>query len=979
MSFNLQVLADHRPALLLAEVAAWLHMFGKFHEDFLGGHHGLDIEIPTDLVSTYPRLQMLLTDPWPSLIWSQLPIVELDVGSLSIYDLIKDHRNLRATSGLARLMWDAHGRGSGTEKGVLERFAPGQQATVFSATVAGHEQTPIDPSDLQRRRHRLYTDLERWLDGLATQASATDWRQFRSAFIQRFKKEFRTTVAESRRPINDVTLFDQTAASVALLKAALAEILLTGWKEPVQNAVADKYKWCFLRVGINGPTFWGEASRLSDVLARRGCLEKALDSIRFLLETEYPLGAEVYRDENGSIFVLPALDGLLQATINDSPLLGKIEKLAQQDFSAEACFKCEVSPATRNMLFLGRLATAQLSAASAKPAWIDGFWSPSALKDICPVCGVRPQGPSKKSVDRKICDVCEQRRIDRSRHWLSTQASTIWTDEIADETGHLALVTGAFHIESWLAGDAFNSVVMFDPQKRLLTDPRRNTTYQFDYQQLLSDIQDALRRNQFTGKTLLDSLVLNPQRGGSIQQFYEIQVKDSDLDALHRTGASSETLLALAMLRQNPSFARVRRTWETTRTFWLDVTEQLQQDESVIPVNGHRLGIQPIEMLDVGPFHAYELVVEGIRISVVWDPPNHQFITADNLDYLASAGQLGKSVEEAVQPGQRFRLEEPTGYGATNKRLGTITVDKVERIDQGYIPAIPILAEPRTFMALVPANRAMDVVEAIKAKYATEMGKVRNRLPLSLGVVYAGRRTPLASILDAGRRILRRSSQTVQAEVLEVSPVDPWPAAVEIRLRLDEREITVSVPTVMGDGATHDVWYPYWQVADKPDNRNRWFKGPDEEHWVHICDLRQGDKVAFAPSIFDFEYLDTSARRFEVAYNGDGQRMGKDKHQRPYLLEQFNDLEDTWTQLSHLSTSQIKGLEALIEAKRRDWDEPTGTPNVSDAFRQFVGDALREVKVHSARLESAAVTGMLADALEIHMTIHKGKSQQENA
>ncbi|HIQ05664.1 MAG TPA: CRISPR-associated protein Csx11, partial [Anaerolineae bacterium] len=143
MSYGLQVLADNRDALLLAEVAAWLHMLGKFHEDFLQGQHDLDIQIPSDLATSHPRLHNLLTDPWPGPIWSQLPVPELDAASLSIFDLIKDHRNRNAKTGLARLMWDAHGRGSGTEKGVLERFASGQQNVVYPSTAFGFEHRPI--------------------------------------------------------------------------------------------------------------------------------------------------------------------------------------------------------------------------------------------------------------------------------------------------------------------------------------------------------------------------------------------------------------------------------------------------------------------------------------------------------------------------------------------------------------------------------------------------------------------------------------------------------------------------------------------------------------------------------------------------------------------------------------------------------------------------------------------------------------------
>jgi hypothetical protein len=289
-------------------------------------------------------------------------------------------------------------------------------------------------------------------------------------------------------------------------------------------------------------------------------------------------------------------------------------------------------------------------------------------------------------------------------------------------------------------------------------------------------------------------------------------------------------------------------------------------------------------------------------------------------------------------------------------------------------------------MALVPAKSALAVAQAIKAKYEREMGKVRNRLPLTLGVVYAGRRTPLAAVLDAGRRMLSRrpmadSGWQVAAgvELQDIAPDDGWPKRALVPLQRDNWKIHVEVSTVMGDNTTHDVWYPYWRVAGKPADRTRWFVGPDGEHWVHVCDLRPGDTVTFAPSTFDFEYLDVSARRFEVAYGDDGQRPGNDKRQRPYLLEQLAELEDAWEQVGRLPTSQIKGLEALIEAKRRDWGEPTGTLNVSPTFKRFVDDVLREAKVHTTPLERAALTGLLADALEIHLTIHKEKPQPKEA
>jgi len=174
------------------------------------------------------------------------------------------------------------------------------------------------------------------------------------------------------------------------------------------------------------------------------------------------------------------------------------------------------------------------------------------------------------------------------------------------------------------------------------------------------------------------------------------------------------------------------------------------------------------------------------------------------------------------------------------------------------------------------------------------------------------------------------------------------------------------------------VWYPYWQVANKPTDRTRWFAGPDGEHWAHVCDLQQGDRVGFTPSTFDFEYLDTTARRFEVSYADDGQRRGKDKRQRPYLLEELDQIEQAWTIMhTRLPVSQIKALDALIEGKRAAWDEPRGAQAVSPTFRRFVREVLQVLQqagVRGAaleRLEHAAVCGMLTDALELHLFLSK--------
>jgi hypothetical protein len=946
MSYDLTVLATHRNELLLAEAAAWLHNLGKLSEEFLRyqaddpAYKDFDYQAIVGTVADWwtanktslkRELREALKDVGPAGLeaktqallhpdertWLKRPVLGLpeplndrvyalgDFIEFQEYDWYKIKSYGRRIDAVfpggalaTELLEAAHNAASGIEKEGTPKGGSGvQTGTDTYKSDAFGEEVVIEVSSLALQRR-----------GLLEAIQALN----RSRALASTRTVLLATVGDTRRPINEVTLWDLSAAVAAFYKAAAAKLVLERkW------TARDDLKWRVLRVAVDGFGFYSQAPRLPDLLTRQSALTTVLDQLRILLEKTYPLGNEVYRDETGSAFLVPDLD---DDNEQGTQIKGLIEAKVQQVFERSAIKgeilpQITVGPPDKRGLGLADQLKLRTPPPQADPQEVVHWWQ-SATADICPVCGLRPQAPpNTKAGQRKVCEICERRRDDRAKTWASDLATTIWTDEVADDNGRLALVVGQFGLEKWLDGTLVQTLTVTDPA------------------------QDS-----------------SPNKAN--------------------------------VARKNPSFARIRRVWETTRAFWQTALDEHRPDGGpLLPQPGPRLAIEgalhPTRPGDtLGPFHTYELLVNGIHISVVWDSDNRRFITCDNLDYLAKPGQLGRSVEQVLHEakGQRrsVTVEEPVGYGGRNKKWGEITVESVSELPERYVPAIPILAEPRTFMALAPAKSALAVVKAIKAKYEREMGKVRNRLPLTLGVVYAGRRTPLAALLDAGRRMLRRPSQVLQPEVRELTPQNPlpdgWPSKLDVKLRLGEREIVVGVPTVMGDNTTPDVWYPYWQAAGKPTDRNRWFIGPGGEHWVHVCDLRPGDTVTSTPSTFDFEYLDVSARRFEVAYGDDGQRLGNDNRQRPYLLEQLAELEDTWEQVRHLPTSQIKGLEALIEAKRRDWGEPIGTLNVSPTFKRFVGDVLREAQVYTPALEQAAITGLLADALEIHLTIHKEKA-----
>lgn len=736
MTGDLTNLAKKRDALLLAEIAAWLHMLGKFQESFLQGDHRISAtQIPPDITTKYRNLDSLLKDSWTGNVWKKFNISKFGAASLKISSFIEAHHKQSPPEGLLKLMSDSHGRGSGIEKGVLNRFADGQTNTVYLSTAFGTETDVIDLNKLQIDRYYFYNFLQTNLELLKNSlgSSVFDWKEFRHKFISSVEDYFCQTVAETRRPLSDVSLFDQTAASVAFFKAALAQNLLLGWKDPVTDEIEKKYYWRFLRVGLDGLVFWGDSIRISDLLARKQLIIDALNEIQKVVEHAYPLGLEVYRDENGSLFLVPDIDDLLDAKAESGDSLDKyLQEIANRRFDGEAHWMLELSNRTRNTLRFGKLATSPLNKPTANSEWIAPYWNEK--QDICPVCGLRPISSSKKL---KVCDTCSDRRTSRAQKWTQELKTTIWIDEIADSNSRLALLVGQFELASWLSGEAFNSMTSFDPISRKMHNKKRDNQrtgekaqeFDFSYSQLLSDIESKTFTS--TEDSNLDNLVESNNRGAIkdsvpypyadlFEQFYDLQVTDSDLGE-GRT-AKEPFLLALAMMRQNPSFARLRRVWETTQRFWQEALAGVPDTQ--LPKIKGRLTIEAANLAEfrLQPFGNYDLVLGKTKLSVLNN--NGELIAIDNLRYIAR--QLGAEPQQYADDeaavgflrqqllSQQIPIEEPTGYGSPNKLRGRLNIRNITFDSKEYRPVIPILAEPRTFMALVPAEKSLDVIKAIQ-------------------------------------------------------------------------------------------------------------------------------------------------------------------------------------------------------------------------------------------------------------------------
>lgn len=438
----------------------------------------------------------------------------------------------------------------------------------------------------------------------------------------------------------------------------------------------------------------------------------------------------------------------------------------------------------------------------------------------------------------------------------------------------------------------------------------------------------------------------------------------------------------------------------------------------------------------LNPFHVYELDLGTTTLSVAWYPKQSDgsggyLISTDNLSYVARQFKAEKEiftdsataavlVEDYVQSefvrtnrSLRLRNSDTSGSEQNQNLLAGLCITTTDHQDVAYSTAIPILAEPRTFMALVPAQESLEVIKTIQTKYEREMGKVRNRLPLHLGVVYFHRRTPLRSALDAGRQMLSYKSpdnkqlwqvQSISRGQLPTEKeklakdtkhnkiiTKQFDETITLKLTQDDHAITWYVPARMGDGTTTDKWYPYVFLETNGDDskvsrRQRAIKsqraGETTPCWlVHAADLREGDLIYFTPSTFDFEFLDTTARRFEIYYDNNGRRP---RRTRPFYLEDLDRLDELWKILKHLETSQRHQVIYAIEATRETWYWQDEEQSVKDpVFRRFVEDTLANATWSKKqpwllilpkwreKLIDAGVRGELADLAELHMEILK--------
>ncbi len=808
---------------------------------------------------------------------------------------------IRGTSSLlTHLMNRCHHGASGGEKDAFYICDQDKNNCAFMATPFGFEIKNADKDFSEYDTHRKNAEEK------IKQHLSSDNDSFKlNAFINALKPTFQESMADSQRPFNNISVYDIGHSGMALLKSAiwsLRDKKLT--HDSFWTDEEDWLRWRLLRFSLDGLGYLSEAVSIADLRVRKKKLDEYLDGVKSLLDEQYPVATEVYRDENGSIFVFPDWEensaeaksikqlidktcGFNSGNSSEYPLAEMYGIEPSRQISPERCMAHPGDARKADATYIGEIMQNMiLKPLSARPV-LEVFNLKKKEKpqeDLCPYCGLRLI--SKQVKARKTCQVCLNERGGIAKNWWNNeQQRTIWLEEIADDNGRLALVTGRFFPECFIALDYFPA----GKQKE---------------------------------KGRIDNKIFG-------DKMYSAE-----------------------------AFARQRRIWETCREFWQsiekDIIELVGSGNSRLRITVQKIDQSSKEPASLDPNYAYELLIDGNRLTAMWT--GKDFVTLENLQGFVKRNGLAEDakawLEKCRNEGEPITIRIPGSYGSKAANWGQANIDEVKTDEINYSPAMAILTEPRTFMYLVPAQKALKVVNNIKSRYEEKMGQVRGRLPIHLGIVYANRYTPLRAVLDAGRRMLSQKPETVIGELICGPREDGTPY---LSWQTKENNTRVCWPVALntfGDPCIEDKWYPYLAVLklvrrekqdalklDQPAEVYYNDSVKEVDRMIHVRDLVAGDQVLVYPSTFDFEYLDSAGVRFEIAYEKRN-RKSPDKAHRPYFLEQIDELNEIWNVLGAggLNRNQVYALRDAIASKRQEWKSSDNS--ASETFKQFCRDML---------------------------------------
>ena len=978
-------LQPYRPLLLAMEAVGWLHMTGKAHPDFLRAQGGQKTNYE------YKDWHKNENPPFP---WDDLLCwVKNRFGNAqfewptTLTEFVTKHAGKGA--GVLGLLQAAHGITSGIEKN-LPKSTSGyleQDAThMWLSSAFGYSQRNLlaDPPELLTVQgwNRLIVEIHRVLAELK-QLGATNaddvgaWWKWRESAIgpeSFLRKAFSSTLAETRLPNNDVTLWDQSYVAAALFKSAVAGAILEDQFPWHDRQIKQNTRWRLLTVGIGTDHYEARSVRIGDWLGAREAIDAFFQRVRRLVEVDIAVGALLYRDGDTAVFSFP---GERSASGNATGLDGnkwqswlqeRIDAIAQE-FSLETPPYCRLSDSTRSLVPMVKETreTREILAVPLHRPW--KISSEVADGHVCPVCLLRENGNRKGR--QAPCDVCAKRRRGRLDAWLGGKlgSDTIWLNELADANDRIALLTINLDVEPWLGGGGVDSLRtqsiatwrMFNPLLENTANPIEPSA---PFEKLIAYVKSRLPSFD-KDDAVLSSLQEGYKREPDWKPFFGKIVEDRSAapswDSLNDDQRAR--WLVHQLFCKLPSPGRVYRFWRQAEDFFGDLLHMFRRiaAQDANRWRTRRLILEPDDGTAGAAWRDRQVYDGRWRdepISLLYDRDKNSFITACNLARLLRAEESKESLRNAelsVTAEDDNNIQRALKVANVREDVGPPGV---------YNPIIPLEASPLRFRVLVPLEAASACVDLAVEAWEQEFARVWDRLPLRVGVIAFAQKLPFQAVIEVARNI-EADLESAAGKTWRVARCERRDGAVALCFKRPDGGIELCTAPVRLPDGREDLFYPYAAVEERKPRLPRDFPHPDGQLYRHFGDLKAGDGVKVCPALIATLFMTTGADRFQPI--------------KALPLSSWGRMRETWRLLDRVapSGSALRAAWGALEVKQAEWCDADlkWIPGAKESWLALARSVLGEgLQVGGAALETlveAAADGILKYAVDWHMTVLK--------
>lgn len=1006
-------LLSYREEILFIEVAGLLHDIGKLSKVFLEYRqkwqdltNGYDID-PHE--KNYLDSHEVFDSMVPSKFKSFKIPANIDSGELnfSIKKAIDFH--IKPGDELILKMLKAADRLDSAIDRNNPLWSAEQKDKIFRSNVFGYERNRIVTVESQEKaRQELYT----FLGGMLPDYFDHFDSEARIEILNGIKKAFDQGLADTTRPQNDTTLWEHSYAVASILKVLAVHYILRD--EKLDNF--EKVKFGIFGIGWDGMRFLSYGQKIGDIVGRKRIIEDVKEILKVLIEYEYPIGNEIYADDNGIYFIVPA--GLDDDKLKElrNKIEEKVYKIAAQVSESELQpHIVEISETNTLTSLVSAIRDMKGKVSYPFDSSVNEFheYFKSTLdtfeqgKTVCPICRLRPA--EKEDEQKKICKTCKGRRIQNDKNEADEckpkNNETLFIDEIVDKNRKAALIVARFGLDDWLKGKMVRSLFVIEANgierevenlgnvkqfadKENKIKKKITPCFESNYQQIVHDINSFAKDDESSVKRAKCTTFLYHRRHNLDEdridppEIYKdwLGIRDSVAEEIEELDSDKfDVLLYNILCAKSPTPSTLLDVWNTTLLFLNDIPKAIFK--GLLPEN-RRLKLKT-DRNDLNP-EKYGGALDG---EVVFKDGS-----VKKIDILIVNSNEIEVINETKSDSPTSRDWRDAEITITDPLLQL----KVSEYQEGssFVPFRTITATPNLFMAIVPADRAVEIADLIYQKYIEHFGKVMGRLPFSIGNIFFGRKMPMFVVLDAGKRMVdnfdKLGVKGIKFTVLKDEKDIASDAKFDLKCTLGKfnKTLTWRLPFRLGN-CEDDFHHPYFTVNNKKgllDDRKSFFKTVAGSV-VHFSDIEAGDEITAFPNYYDFEFLDSNTRRYDITLDAGKRRKSNvaDFKSKPFLLDELGQkIMCLWLellqgkQLKGITDTKLRNLQSLWLTKYQEWEVDISNKSSCNHNRWIdlvLSSIQKEFKKiddeYCALLQETIENGLFFDTLELYLGILK--------